>query len=1021
MTNPEVLDASTIQIIARCNPGDVAIYQIADGKLLALYYAKSLPEMSGMDPDEYAEAIRQDAAALIRESDRGAVAARLDAMLRTGRDGDFTYRVFHKTYGHIWIHACGRIIGSLDGYPVLMVSYSRTSAESVGHAQLLDLSSAIQYVVDRDSYELLFANKTAVRCSGRGNAEGRRCYEYVNGRSEPCPWCSIPQMRNGIFHTDAAYAPQQKRWLSIDCRDIDWYGRKAVAVYAADVTEQQQRQQSIEADRNNLDALLGKIPGGVAVFSDRNGALRLEYTNDGFYSLHHGSREYWSSQSSNPADWLTPDDRHIFDDEFRAVKSGEKEFGSVTYRILGEDGGLYWVCNQFRRAYERDGISYYYASFTDMDEQIAAEAARAEARKMYEAAVEDAKLVVWKYDIPGHRITMAENEFTEYDYRKFGLPKVIENAPQSLVPYIDDAYAEPFLEMYRQIESGAPTASCEVWYKLKPGQAPRFERISYTTIFDFSGKPVVAYGIGQNLTAQKSEEERYKQARMQLETAHPATLGSFHLNLTKNWCGEGKSPLEFVLKQQESGTVDGYFAEFSKLIADDDVKQRFFALFSREKLLEEFKKGRTNVSIQYPILYRDGSRHWRDGQLYMLQNPTTDDIEAVTFAIDIDDEKKNELITKKLTGENFDYIGLINPTTEKIEIRAARTETIIPSEERQSYPYDKAAAAVAQLVAPEEREQYAAAVSLKSVLQALRAAGRYSFSYKRTAAGRTLLKSVSYTWLEKPESTILIVSSDITAANEHEQDLLRQSRAALLEANRANESKSMFLSSVSHDLRTPLNGIIGFTDIAIRETDAAKKQEYLLKIKTSSDLLLSLVNDTLELSRIESGKYTLEPEAVDSRAFGENVMTAMRPSAEIKGIRLEADLSRLPAGNVWIDKLKVQKILLNLLSNAIKFTPAGGTVRVSIARLEPPEAGNNYRIIVEDTGIGISPDFIQHLFEPFAQEHRQTAGSAVGTGLGLSIVKRIVDLMGGTIQVQSTIGSGSRFTVDLPLQPADAA
>ena len=784
---------------------------------------------------------------------------------------------------------------------------------------------------------------------------------------------------------------------------------------------QQLEKARLEASRDNLDALLGNIPAGVAIFSERGRAIHLDYTNAGFYVLHHGSKAFWASRGDDPVFWLNEADRGIFESEFGKVKRGEKETGSATYRVLAEDGRLHWVNNQFRRAYVKNGIQYYYSSFADMDEQKDAEAARTEARKMYEAAVEDAKLVVWKYEIDSHRVIMAQNEFTEYDYRKFGLPQVIENAPQSLVPFIDDASAGAFLEMYRQVEAGAPHASCEVWYKLRAGQEPRYERITYTTIFDENGKPVLAYGIGQNLTAQKNQEERYRQAYLQLDRTHPASLASFHLNLTQNWCGEGKSSLDFVLKQQESGTVDGYFAEFSKLIADEDVKEAFFSRFRRQKLLEDFKNGHASASIQYPIEYRDGTRHWRDGQLYMLQNPVTGDVEAVTYAIDIDEQKTNELLTKRLTSDNFDYIGLIDPRTGMIGIRIGHTSTVIPQDQRTAYPYRKAVAAIAEQVAPEEREEYVSAASVEAILGGLRSAGRYSFSYRRSLDGRIQLRNVNCSWLEKPEGKILIVATDITAASEHEQSQLRRIKEALLEANRANESKSAFLSSMSHDLRTPLNGVLGFASVALRENDPDMKQRYLEKIKQSGDLLLDLVNDTLDLSRIESGKMALEPEPCNIRDLAGSVLLAVGPVAEQKGVGLCFDAGALPDETLSVDRLKLQKVILNLLSNAIKYTPRGGTVRFSVEDLRPPRNGMTHRFVVEDTGIGIGAEFQKHLFEPFSQERRPETANITGTGLGLSIVKRIVDLMGGTIRVQSAIGKGSRFTVTLPMKAAESA
>ena len=254
---------------------------------------------------------------------------------------------------------------------------------------------------------------------------------------------------------------------------------------------------------------------------------------------------------------------------------------------------------------------------------------------------------------------------------------------------------------------------------------------------------------------------------------------------------------------------------------------------------------------------------------------------------------------------------------------------------------------------------------------------------------------------------------------QYEEKLLaakEQSDRAKLTAEQANEYKSVFLANMSHDLRTPLNGIIGYTELALQEKGLEQKQDYIEKVRTSGGLLLDLVNDTLDLSRIESGKLTLKPEVVDGCKYWENIVTAMMPSATVKQINLRTDFSKYPQQMVRVDRVQVKKVLLNILSNAIKYTPAGGTVEMSVTALEPPENGCTRRIIVADNGIGMSKEFMQKMFEPFSQEHRSESGNISGTGLGLSIVKRIVDIMGGVITVESEIYKGTKFTVDLPLE-----
>ena len=239
------------------------------------------------------------------------------------------------------------------------------------------------------------------------------------------------------------------------------------------------------------------------------------------------------------------------------------------------------------------------------------------------------------------------------------------------------------------------------------------------------------------------------------------------------------------------------------------------------------------------------------------------------------------------------------------------------------------------------------------------------------------------------------------------------------EADKANQAKSAFLSSMSHDLRTPLNAIIGFTDIALKDQDPVVRYTCLEKIQLSGNLLLALVNDTLDLSRIESGKYVLDPEPLNLKELTRGVLAAAAPSAEQKGVQLLADTNGLSETAVLADRLKLQKIILNLLSNAVKFTPAGGTIRVTAENLQPPVNGMTCQLIVEDTGIGMSAEFQKRLFEPFSQELRAEVKNVMGTGLGLSIAKKSIELMGGEIKVQSQAGVGTKFTIRLPLQTCE--
>lgn len=235
--------------------------------------------------------------------------------------------------------------------------------------------------------------------------------------------------------------------------------------------------------------------------------------------------------------------------------------------------------------------------------------------------------------------------------------------------------------------------------------------------------------------------------------------------------------------------------------------------------------------------------------------------------------------------------------------------------------------------------------------------------------------------------------------------------SAIEQANKANQAKTAFLSSMSHDMRTPLNGIIGFTDFALRTDDPVKKQEYLTNVQKSSSVLLSLINDTLDVSRIESGKVQLNPEYVSAQSIFDNLCLVIASSAAQKHIRFISKLNVTENIEVNIDKLKLQEIFMNLLSNAIKFTPDGGTVSFIVEETGMHDAFRDFKFEIRDTGIGMSREFQEQMYEPFAQEHSSQNGSGTGTGLGLYITKRFIDLMHGSIRVQSEPGNGTAFEV----------
>lgn len=235
-------------------------------------------------------------------------------------------------------------------------------------------------------------------------------------------------------------------------------------------------------------------------------------------------------------------------------------------------------------------------------------------------------------------------------------------------------------------------------------------------------------------------------------------------------------------------------------------------------------------------------------------------------------------------------------------------------------------------------------------------------------------------------------------------------RKSAEKARKANEAKARFLFNMSHDIRTPMNAIVGFSGLLEKSLhDEKKSLGYIKKIRVSSDILLTIINQVLEMARIESGKITLNPESVNIREMVEAMNTVFESSLTKKSLEYQCSLN-VVHNQILCDKTKMEEIILNVVSNSIKYTNPHGKITVSIDELDSEDEKNaNYKVVVEDNGIGMSQDYLPHIFEEFSREHTSTETRVAGTGLGLPIVKSLVDRMGGTIEVESEEGKGTRF------------
>ncbi len=329
-------------------------------------------------------------------------------------------------------------------------------------------------------------------------------------------------------------------------------------------------------------------------------------------------------------------------------------------------------------------------------------------------------------------------------------------------------------------------------------------------------------------------------------------------------------------------------------------------------------------------------------------------------------------------------------------------------------------------VMDESLEEYSAAVSPERLIQHFEQ-GEMEVNidyWGKTEMDQPMCVRQSFIMTRDEESgdiIVMVLCKDITEQVKKQREQTQALQEALMQAQHANKAKTTFLSNMSHDIRTPMNAVIGFTTLAISHIESKDQvRDCLQKVLSSSNHLLSLINDILDMSRIESGKVQIKEQECNISELTHNLVSIIQPQVKAKQLELFIDTFDVQNEDVIADSLKLSQIFVNLLSNAVKYTPAGGSVSFRIRQQTTFHRGyGDYVFIVKDNGIGMSSDFVEHIFEPFEREETTTRTGIQGTGLGMAITKNIVEMMGGTITVQSEKGKGSEFRVELSLKLLD--
>ena len=548
---------------------------------------------------------------------------------------------------------------------------------------------------------------------------------------------------------------------------------------------------------------------------------------------------------------------------------------------------------------------------------------------------------------------------------------------------------------------------------------------TYTSpLYDCDGSVMGTVGVAIDVTQERAYEQKIMDKNRELENLFTTmdcgvmchTLdGSRILSINR-------AALQILgYQSREELVANGFDMVASSVVAEDQARLR--------DCIHTLTKVGDNVNIEYRVRHTNGDILHVMGNVKLMEE--NGELFYQRFLLDCTSQKLRE--EERRTKEQRRQMELVQALTVDYNLvcvfdldsgvgRALRThecrmgvlDTIFSGElvlEKCLERY------IGQCVHAEDRDMLRQICTLDRLRAELEAKGQFYANY-RTLCGEELryfqMKAVRTGDWENSRAVVLgFRSVDEETRQEMERmDLLKD---ALDQANRASKAKSIFLSNMSHDIRTPMNAIIGFTALASTHIDQRDQVEgYLKKIMTSGNHLLSLINDVLDMSRIESGKMSLEEKPCSMPDILHGLRSIVQADVHAKQLELYMDAVDVVNEEIYCDRLRLNQVLLNLLSNCVKYTPAGGVVSVRVTEKPGAPAGHAaYEFCIKDTGIGMSEEFVARIFEPFERERNSTTSGIQGTGLGMAITKNIVDMMNGSISVWSKQGVGTEFTVNI--------
>ena len=696
-----------------------------------------------------------------------------------------------------------------------------------------------------------------------------------------------------------------------------------------------------------------------------------------------------------------------------AKKPGDKY--DILYRARKKSGRYIWLKESGKVVKAQDQIAYVSVCH-DVTENVEYKQKLKDTENRFKLAISGAKMLVWEYDV--------KNKCARYpqgtEIGKIGREVILYDFPERLFSknVIVEEQQEEFKDFYRRVDFGDEEELKSVFWMLDANSnTRRCVEILYSVVRDEKGNAITAYGMSRDITEQKFTEKRFKEELAFRNKMGDNLLSTACVNLTLGIIENVKHGDTYEKDEAVLSTID-YRERTTFFLKECDLTDEQNYNVSVENLLKLFEQDITEVREEYSAITPDGKKIWIRLDVNILKSPKTGNILAFYYNKNITEEKLSSLISENILSQNYLEVGLIDLDSDTYT--RYHTEGFDITQFNNNFPFQQGMEVFCEKrVAEADRKRVRKYTSAEYLTSAIEKYGSVEFQFLGIdREGNEEYNSMLIKPLNKDKTDILISTrSNVDAIVREGQKKEKKLKKAMEEAKKANEARSDFFASISHDMRTPMNAIIGMSALGLEESKDETIKKYFTNIDASAHFLLGLINDALDSSQVEKNAFKLTLETYSMQEFSNYVNSVVRSLCDAKKISFNMTTDERLAKSIITDRLRFNQIFFNLLSNAVKFTPENGKIDFDIEFVSRDEKATIQRFIVTDSGIGMSRDFQKKMFNQFTREDNSSVNPS-GTGLGLFITKYVVELMGGTIAVESEVGKGSKFIVELALQEA---